>query len=135
MNQLLSFTPSNELEALQIAAAKEPAQRENFWRLLLSSDVWVVADSKSDTDIDLHTWGEGDDETSGVYTSQALIDKAMEPGTPWLQVNAAVIFQSMVDEGLGVFINPRYEPQVRLRASELSSLLTGGLSEVHGSDA
>jgi hypothetical protein len=135
MNQPLSFTPSNELEALQIVAAKEPAQRESFWKLLLSSDVWVVADSKSDTDVVLYTWGEGGDETCGVYTSQALIDKAMEPDTQWLQVNAAVIFQSMVDEGLGVFINPRYEQQVRLRASELSSLLTGGFSEVHGSDA
>ncbi len=135
MNQPLSLNPSNELEALQIIAAKEPAQREGFWKLLLVSDVWALADSKSDTDVILHTWGEGSDETCGVFTSQALIDKAMEPDTLWLQVNAAVIFQSMVDEGLGVFINPRYEAQVRLRASELATLLTGGFSEVHGSDA
>jgi len=135
MSKRLNLDPGNELEFLQIAAAKDPAERERFWKLLLSSDVWVLADQLSETNLVLNTWGTNGSETCGVFTSQALVDRAMEPETPWVKVNATVVFKSMIDAGLGVFINPRYDAQVRLRTKDLALLLDGNFSMVQGTNA
>jgi hypothetical protein len=59
----------------------------------------------------------------------------MEPETPWVRIKARVALEVMATEKLGVFINPRYECQVRLRSKELAALLAGQFDVVRGTDA
>ena len=110
-------------------------KRTNFWKLLLESDVWVVSDSTSDTNLVLHVWSSNDEDTCPIFTSYSLLKNVMGPGTPFVQINAKIIFQSMVDGRMGAFINPRYDGQVRLRSRDLVELLAGRFETVHGSDA
>lgn len=134
MKKLRPLEPSGDLENLQKLAAVHTAKRVEFWKRFLEADVWVVGTSGTPTSMHLHTWKNGD-ETCAVFTSQALLESAMEPGTPWINLRARVALRIMVAEKLGAFINPRYEFQVRLRAEEVASLLTGRIDGVVGSDA
>ena len=134
MNNRASLNPANELDTLHLKAASDPGAREGFWRSLLAADVWVVASQESDEDLVLHTWGKESEETAAAFTSYEALKEVMEPETYWVQVDASVIFESMVNEGLGVFINPRYQCQTRLRAAELAALVAGQFSEVRGSE-
>jgi hypothetical protein len=135
MNRLRPLVPTGELEQLQLDAASNISSRPAFWRKLLESDVWVVSDAQSDTELTLHVWSGSGEDTCPVFTSESLLENVMEPGTPWIEINASTVFQSMVERGVGAFINPRHEGQVRLRSRELIDLLAGQFETVRGSDA
>lgn len=134
MKALQMREPLGELERLQRVAAVDLGQRNTFFTRLLQSDIWLVADLESESRAVLHTWKQGE-ETCPLFTSEALLEDAMEPGTPWIKLIGRTAFEMIAAEGLGTFINPRYEFQVRLRASEVKALLAGRLEAVRGSDA
>ena len=96
-------------------------------RALLEQDVWVLGTQESDTGLMLHTW-EGIEGVCGAFTSRALLEEVMDPCTTWIQVNARVIFGAMLAAGLGTYINPRHESQLRLRPYEISALLAAGIN-------
>ena len=131
--QPLPFTPLNNVEQLQAEAATAIEKRTEFWEALLDSDIYVISEeSENDNEEILFTWPGKVEDTCAVFTSLEKIIDAMPPDTPYIIINARVIFKSMVEEGLGAFINPRYEPEVRLRSKELNSLLKGNYNEVNG---
>lgn len=132
--QPLPFSPSNKVEKLQAEAATSVEKRANFWEELLKSEVYAMSETseEDDEEIMLHTWQGSGEDACGVFTSLEKIIGAMPADTPYIVINARVIFESMVNEGLGTFINPRYEPAVRLRSKELKSMLEGNYHEVIG---
>ena len=134
MNQLRALEPSGEIEKLQKLAVLDVGKRTEFWKRLLDIDVWVLGTSTSDNVLVLHTWV-GSEDAGAVFTSRVLLENVMEPNSPWLQLNARVAFGAMAAEGLGTFLNPRYECQVRLRSRDLEALLSGCFDDVQGGDA
>ena len=70
---------------------------------------------------------------SPYFVRETLI-KAMPPETPYIQLSAGIIFGSMLQAGLGTFINPRYEPQVRVSSREIKLMLEGCFDEIVGSN-
>jgi hypothetical protein len=134
MNHLRALEPRGEIETLQKMAALDVGRRTEFWRRLLHIDVWVLGTCTSGTQLVLHTW-KGREDTCAVFTSRVLLENVMEPNSPWLQLNARVAFGAMAVEGLGTFVNPRYEFQVRLRSTDLDALLAERFDDVQGTDA
>ncbi len=132
----LPFIPSNLVEQLQIDAISSFDKRNEFWKALLNIDVFVLSESGvNEGEEILHTWeGEGEG-ACGIFTSLEKLVAVMPPETPYIQINARAIFEVMVSEALGTFINPRYEPMVRLSSKELKSMLEGKFSEITGSSA
>jgi hypothetical protein len=131
----LPFTPTNNLEQLQLEAATSIEKRSQFWEKLLNSDIYVVSEMVGeDGNIILHTLdGIGESACFSFTSLEKLID-AMPPETPYINLTARIIFQSMVQEGLGTFINPRYEPMVRIRVREIKLMLDGSFNEIVGSN-
>ena len=131
--QPLAFTPLNNVEQLQAEAATTIEKREEFWKALLESDIYVLSEeSEKDNEVILFTWQGKTEDTCAAFTSLEKLCEAMPPDTPYIVINARIILQSMVDENMGVFINPRYEPSVKLRSKEISSMLKGNYNEVIG---
>jgi hypothetical protein len=132
----LPFKPSNIVEQLQLEAAKSIEKRSQFWEKLLNSDIYVVSEMVGeDGNVILHTLdGTGESACFSFTSLEKLID-AMPPETPYIKLSARIIFQSMAQEGLGTFINPRYEPMVRIRAREIKLMLDGSFNEIMGSNA
>jgi len=134
--QPLEFIALNKVEELQINAAASVEKREEFWKELLMSDVYAIADLADDLEnIILHTWQGTGEDACGVFTSLEKIIGAMPPDTPYIIINAKIIFESMINEGMGTFINPRYAPMVRLKSKDLKAMLEGNFSEIRGSNA
>jgi len=127
----LPFTPLNKVEQLQVEAATSIEKRADFWEELLKSEVYVMSEEKEGEEI-LHTWQGSGEGACGVFTSQEKIIGAMPPNTPYIIINARVILESMANEGLGTFINPRYETMVRIKSKEIKSMLNGNYNEVVG---
>ena len=127
----LPFTPLNKVEQLQAEAATSIEKRTEFWEELLKSEVYVVSEEIDGEEM-LFTWQGSGEDACGVFTSQEKIIGAMPPDTPYIIINARIIFESMANEGLGTFINPRYEPMVRVKSKEIKSMLNGNYNEVVG---
>ena len=127
----IPFTPSNKVEQLQAEAATSIEKRAEFWEELLNSEVYVLSEEIDGEEM-LLTWQGAGEDACGVFTSEEKIIGAMPPDTPYIIINARVIFESMANEGLGTFINPRYEPSVRVKSEEIKSMLNGNYHEVIG---
>jgi len=134
--KILQFKASNEVEKLQINAANSIEKREEFWSMLLNSRVYVMGelDEKTGNAI-FHTWQGTGEDACGVFTSLEKLIGAMPPNTPYIKINARDVFEIMINEGIGAFINPRYKPQVRLKSKELKAMLQGNFNEICGSKA
>ena len=130
--ELINFKPNNDLELLLLEAAKDPNKRSEFWKKLLHSNVYVLGDQENETKLILSTWQSSNDEACGVFTSLEKVNEAMPKDTTYIRINAKVIFQSMVDSNLGTFVNPRFEPQFRLKVHDLKCLLNEEYSKVMG---
>lgn len=134
-NKPLTFTPSNEVEQLQLEAATSIEKRSQFWEKLLNSDIYVVSETVGkDGNVVLHTLDGTGESACFSFTSLEKLIKAMPPETPYIQLSAGIIFGSMLQAGLGTFINPRYEPQVRVRSREIKLMLEGCFDEIVGSN-
>jgi len=127
----LPFTPLNKVEQLQAEAATSIEKRTEFWEELLKSEVYVVSEEIDGEEM-LFTWQGSGEDACGVFTSQEKIIGAMPADTPYIIINARIILESMANEGLGTFINPRYEPAVRVKSKEIKSMLKGDFHEVVG---
>ena len=127
----LPFEPLNKVEKLQSDAATSIEKRAEFWEELLKSEVYVLSEEIEGKEV-LHTWEGSEEDACGVFTSQEKIIGAMPPETPYIIINARTILESMANEGLGTFVNPRYEPMVRLKSKEIKSMLDGNFHEVIG---
>jgi hypothetical protein len=134
-NKPLTFTPSNEVEQLQLEAATSIEKRSQFWEELLNSDIYVVSETVGkDGNVVLHTLDGTGESACFSFTSLEKLIKAMPPDTPYIQLSARIIFRSMLQSELGTFINPRYEPQVRVRSREIKLMLEGCFDEIVGSN-
>ena len=134
-NKLLKFAPSNEIEQLQLEASTSIEKRPRFWEELLSSDVYVVSEmAEKDGNVVLHTLNGTGESACFAFTSLEKLINAMPPETPYIKLNARIIFGSMVEAGLGTFINPRYEPGVRIKSREIELMLEGRFDEIIGSN-
>lgn len=131
----LTFAPSNEVEQLQLEAATSIEKRSQFWEKLLNSDIYVVSEMVGkDGNVVLHTLDGTGESACFAFTSLEKLINVMPPETPYIQLNARIIFGSMVQAGLGTFINPRYEPGVRVRSREIKLMLEGCFDEIVGSN-
>ena len=128
----LKFKPTNDLEILFLESSTNDVLRIQFWETLMDSEVFVLGDVEQGTNAILDTWTSSNDEASGVFTSADKINGAMPKGTKYIRLKARVIFQSMKDENLGTFINPRYEAAIRLHVDDLEFLLEGEYAQVKG---
>src|SRR5574340_1016329 len=134
-NKPLTFTPSNQVEQLQLEAATSIEKRSKFWEKLLNSDIYVVSEAfEEDGNVVLHTLDGPGESACFSFTSLEKLIEAMPPETPFIHLSAGIIFESMLEAGLGTFINPRYEPQVRVRSREIKLMLEGYFDEIVGSN-
>jgi hypothetical protein len=133
-NRPLTFAPSNEVEQLQLEAAASIAKRSQFWEKLLNSDIYVVSEMDGDGNVVLHTLNGTGESACFAFTSLEKLINVMPPETPYIKLSARIIFGSMVQAGLGTFINPRYEPGVRVRSREIKLMLEGCFDEIVGSN-
>ncbi|RYD54410.1 MAG: hypothetical protein EOP60_07620 [Sphingomonadales bacterium] len=126
------FEPRNELEIALIAAAREPAARAAFERLLLGSDLYA-ATPEAPAQPSEHIAGEGKTisilnvagpdgaPVPALFTAESRLAEIFGVGTGYVRLPATAFFEMFGQSG--VFLNPGQSYAVTWSAEDLSHLL------------
>jgi hypothetical protein len=130
----MTFIPENELENALMRAAKEPAARPEFYRLLLSSDLFIIGKvegrSLSDTP---HTIEPGEQiqivrgeinskSFHPVFSSLKRLEENNRDGSDWLSLNGRLLFE--MTKGATFVLNPGSAYGKELLAEEIAWMLS-----------
>ena len=143
---IVEFIPSNELEEVFVRAASDPAARVDFYRRLLSSEIYVLTEESP------LTGGEGSRETIAtsalvtwegptgpyvpLFSSRARIDeisKARERSYGYVAMRGQAAFALLAEKPRAAFLNPgfacgkQFSPEVIERLADAA--LPGPTSE------
>jgi len=129
----VTFVPENDLESALVCAAKEPAARPEFYRLLLSSDLFIIGEvegrSLSNT---TNTIQPGEQiqiargEMNGksfhpVFSSLKRLEENNRGGGEWLSLNGRLLFE--MTKGATFVLNPGLAYGKELLAEEIAWML------------
>lgn len=126
----IPFMPENAIE-IKLSELHASAEKENqFWDALLNGKqkLIVIGTTGEKTEDEnqkliLHTWEHGAESVSAVFTSLDRLNKAWKKGTPYVELDAKTLLNSIEEQGYGVYINPRYTHSIQLSPSELKRVL------------
>ena len=130
----MTFVPENDLEYALMRAAKDPAARPEFYRLLLSSDLFIIASvrglkfSGAATSIEP---GEQIEIARGdmngkpfhpVFSSLKRLEENNRDGAEWLSFDGRALFE--MTKGATFVLNPGSDYGKELLAEEIAWMLS-----------
>lgn len=129
----LRFDPVNELEIQLVSFRKDSSQNGLFWESFMKSEVVIIADEGEYENImRIFTWVGKTHEACGIFTSLDKINRAMEPKTPYYQIDASSLIDMLSTEKLHAIINPRYDVQFKLNPKDILNLKNQKYEHVFG---
>jgi len=135
-------TEDNALEIVLELAASEPAQRPEFFRLLLESTVFILATSgqlerqgegpitlKEDTQIQITNWVKPDgSRVIPFFSSLRALQLAVNQGEKYVALPARTFFE--MTRGAELIMNPRSPFGKEFTPAEIEALLAEGVNKV-----
>jgi len=130
----VTFTPENDLESALMRAAKEPAARPEFYRLLLSSDLFIIASVRGrklsgaassiepGEQIEIARGEMNGKPFHPVFSSLKRLDENNRDGAEWLSFNGRALFE--MTKGATFVLNPGSEYGKELLAEEIAWMLS-----------
>lgn len=138
----MSEDPSNALEMALIKAADDPAQRPEFYRLLLESEVFVLGETQSKQDgrrivtegekLLLMNW-QKEDGTPVIpfFSSIDALRRAITEVQSYLGLPARTLFE--MTKGASLVLNPRSDYGKEFFPKEIEDLLRSGVNRTEQS--
>lgn len=135
-------TEDNVLEIALELAASEPADRPEFYRLLLESTIFILGSSgqlteadeglitlKANTQIQVVNWVRPDGSSViPFFTSLRTLQLAITGDEKYLALPARTFFE--ITRGAELILNPRSEFGKEFKPAEVEALLAAGVSQV-----
>jgi hypothetical protein len=130
-------THANPLERALRLAATDPSARPDFYRLLLESDIFVIADAaprgpgewtaQEGESISLQHWSKPDGTVVlPFFSSIEALQRALDQEVTYYQLPARALFE--MTQGATLVLDPRSDYGKEFVPGEITALLAGGLT-------
>lgn len=134
------FTPENELEESLVRVASDPGHRPQFYRDVLSSEIFVITMGKEHLDIEdgclregssvqFQAWNRDGEDWLPIFSSLSRLNESLESESSYLQLNAKSFFE--MTQGANVILNPNLDYGKDFIPSEIKSMLDGSIFTGH----
>lgn len=139
-NTQIPFTPVNELEQTLLDAVNNPAARPEFYRLLLESDLVMLAtvdpeaikdgNLQPDTPLQVLTWMKGEEPVVPLFSAVERLQEAIKDSGaefPYVIMNGHMLFSALTQGTLNAVLNPRCALGKEFLLEEMRDLVSGDL--------
>jgi SseB protein N-terminal domain len=139
---IAEFTPANDLEQLLVRAATDPAARPEFYRRLLTGEVYVLTDEgrladgqtskPAAPDAKFMTWDSPRGPYVPLFSSRARVDeigRLRERSYGFVAVPGKAAFARLARERRAAFLNPGFASGKQFGADVIDRL-AGGTKEI-----
>ncbi|AFY57604.1 SseB protein [Rivularia sp. PCC 7116] len=132
----MEFNPSNQLEELLVKAANDPVVRNDFYKLILESDIFLVQPPNSKPSYGSRIAGEQESisiqsmEINGnvylpFFSSFTALQRAIREESDYVSFNARTFFE--MTKGQKLLLNPNNDCGKEFTVEEIASLLDGSI--------